>query len=149
MPQLQGLAVANEPGTTWHVGPATVPDVVVVLLGANDYSTPPAPSFASFQAGYNALLDAIEGAYAKLNPHMRIVCSCGPFSDFCYNGGAGLSYVQRIVEARADKRVSFVSLNNSLPDPSYPGPYTGCDGHPNQKGAIFMAQLLRDHVYKQ
>jgi len=141
MPQLFPQAIANDPNSTWDFS-LFVPTVVVVFLGANDYSTPPAPSYASFSAGYNVLLNSIEAAYVSHNPNLRIVCTCGPFDVFCYNGGQGPSYVERIVAARNDSRVSFVSLDGVLPNPSYPGPYTGCDGHPNVKGAALMAQSL-------
>lgn len=144
MPQLFGRALANVPSySNWNFS-SWVPNHVVVFLGANDYSTPGGPSYGNFSTAYNGLLDAIEEAYVKHNPSLSIIAVCGPFSSFCFNGGGGgPSYVERIVTARGDSRVKFVSLNGTLPNPSYPGPYTGCDGHPNVEGQKLMADALR------
>ena len=107
---------------------------MVVFLGANDFSVPPQPSYDAFSDGYNALLDHIEAVYGS---SVSIIATCGPFSDFCYD-----DFQQRVVAARKDSRVSFFTLNGSIPNESNPGPFIGCDGHPDAQGAALMAKQL-------
>jgi hypothetical protein len=146
MPELWQRTLANNPTPAWDFR-AWVPDTVVVLLGANDFSTPPQPSFDDFSAGLNGLLDMVErvyapaagrdGAVAATAP--RVVVSCGPFPAFCFQ-----DYQQRVVAGRAgnDSHVTFVSVSGVLPNSSVPGPYIGCDGHPTVLGDSYMAAAL-------
>jgi len=138
MPNLFPLTLANDPTDKWDFTKFS-PVVVVLFLGANDYSTPPAPSYQDFSDAYNKLIDEVESSFPRLT---HIVVTCGPFKDFCWNNGSGPSYQQRIVTQRKDSIVTFVSLNGTIPDVTYPGPFTGCDGHPNAIGSKLMSDAL-------
>jgi hypothetical protein len=126
--------------TLSHCCRCQIPQVVVVFLGANDFSIPPQPSYARFSDGLNALLDRMETVNG---PSVSIVVTCGPIENYCYEDTQ-----QRVVVARGDPRVSFVSLLNSIPDVAYLGPFMGCNGHPNDEGAVFMAETLFPAVLK-
>jgi lysophospholipase L1-like esterase len=140
MQQLWPLTIANDLSSTANFS-LFQPDVVVVVLGANDFSTPPQPAFETFQTGFNAILDRIESSY----PHLRrIIVSCGADAIFCFN-----DYQERVVSARNDPKVSFVSMKNCWPDMNYPSKYTGCDGHPSVLGASYMAAILEKALLQQ
>ncbi|KAJ1429618.1 hypothetical protein B484DRAFT_449334 [Ochromonadaceae sp. CCMP2298] len=89
-------------------------DVVLVMLGSNDYSTQPNPSDASFTQALAALLQQIHKDY----PSARVAAACAP--------SAQGSQCQNIEAAamQNDARYIFVT-----PD-CYTGGY-GCDGHPS------------------
>lgn len=131
VPQMFPFAVANDypTGNLWNFA-AFVPDVFVSLLGCNDFSMNPEPSFANFSNAYNNFLDVIESVYPSLR---HIVVLCGPFDLCCYG-----NYQQRLLSARNDPRVTFLSINGTI-NPAYPGPDTGCAAHPNLQGANKMA----------
>ncbi len=80
MSQLWNLTLANDVNSAWNFSDSDYIQKVVVLLGANDLSTPPRPSFETFSSGFNALLTQIEIAYPKAD----LIVSCGPVDDFCY-----------------------------------------------------------------
>jgi lysophospholipase L1-like esterase len=139
MPELFPRTLANDARSSWDFRGMFIPDVVILLLGANDFSTPPQPPFSSFSKALDVLLDFIELQYPSLS---HIVVACGPFDFCCYQ-----DYQQKTVQARNDSRVHFYSLEKSLPDPSYPGPFTGCDAHPNVLGSKAMASKLAPYIH--
>ncbi len=133
MQQLWPLTIANDLSSAANFS-LFQPDVVVVVLGANDLSTAPQPAFADFQVGFNNILDGIEAAYPNVQ---RIVVSCGPSPQFCFE-----DYQERVVAARLDQKVTFVSMKNCWPDMNYPSKFMGCDGHPSVLGASYMANII-------
>jgi len=107
------------------------PDVVVINLGTNDFSTKPYPDKAVFKAGYEKLINEVINQYGDL----PVFCVVGPMIDEpCY------SYVKEMVEdfrsVNQKKNVYFVGipayLMNSEKD-------LGSDTHPNYSGAKKMA----------
>lgn len=107
------------------------PDVVVINLGTNDFSTKPFPDKADFKAGYQKLILEVIRKYGDL----PVFCIVGPMIDEpCY------SYVKEMVEdfrsAEGKKNVYFVGIPPYLMDPEKD---LGADTHPNYQGARKMA----------
>lgn len=107
------------------------PDMVVINLGTNDFSTQPFPDKEVFIAGYEKLINEVHKQYGDL----PVFCIVGPMTDEpCY------SYVKEMVEnfrsANKNKNVYFVGIPTYLMDPDKD---LGSDTHPNYKGARKMA----------
>jgi len=107
------------------------PDMVVINLGTNDFSTQPFPDKAVFIAGYEKLINEVRNQYGDL----PIFCVVGPMTDEpCY------SYVKEMVEnfrsAGQKKNVYFVGIPTYLMNPEKD---LGSDTHPNYSGAKKMA----------
>jgi len=107
------------------------PDMVVINLGTNDFSTQPFPDKDVFIAGYKKLIDEVRKQYGDL----PVFCVVGPMTDEpCY------SYVKEMVEdfrsANQKKNVYFVGIPTYL---MIPDKDLGSDTHPNYSGAKKMA----------
>jgi lysophospholipase L1-like esterase len=124
VPKFFTNTIANQPKHQWDFS-KYIPDVVVIALGTNDFSTAPRPSYAEYGGAYNKLLDLLR---AKYGPNTKIFCMSGPLK---------LQFVDRVVAERKDKNVFFANTANLLKADDW-----GCDGHPNAKGAAKMANVL-------
>ncbi len=107
------------------------PDVVVINLGTNDFSTKPFPDKAVFIAGYEKLINEVRKQYGSI----PIFCVAGPMTDEpCY------SYVKEMVETfrsvYQNKNVYFVGIPTYLMNPEKD---LGSDTHPNYSGQRKMA----------
>lgn len=107
------------------------PDVVVINLGTNDFSTQPFPDKMDFQAGYKKLIDNVLREYGEI----PVFCIVGPMTDEpCY------SYVKAMVEeyrsVQQKKNIYFVGIPTYLTNPAKD---LGSDTHPNYSGQRKMA----------
>ncbi len=107
------------------------PDVVVINLGTNDFSTKPFPDKAVFKAGYEKLINEVRKQYGEV----PVFCIVGPMTDEpCY------SYVKEMVEdfrsVNQRKNVYFVGIPPYLMNPEKD---LGSDTHPNYSGQRKMA----------
>jgi len=107
------------------------PDMVVINLGTNDFSTQPFPDKAVFKAGYEKLINDVFKQYGDL----PVFCVVGPMTDEpCY------SYVKEMVEdfrsAGKKENVYFVGIPTYLMDSEKD---LGSDTHPNYIGQRKMA----------
>lgn len=107
------------------------PDVVVINLGTNDFSTQPYPDKAVFQKGYENLINEVRKQYGDL----PVFCVVGPMiNEPCY------SYVKEMVEDFREvyqkKNVYFVGIPTYLMDREKD---LGSDSHPNFHGQRKMA----------
>ncbi len=107
------------------------PDVVVINLGTNDFSTQPFPDKAVFKAGYEKLINEVKKQYGDV----PVFCVVGPMTDEpCY------SYVKEMVEdfrsVYQRKNVYFVGIPTYLMNPEKD---LGSDTHPNYSGQRKMA----------
>ncbi len=107
------------------------PDLVVINLGTNDFSTKPYPDKAVFTAGYEKLINEVLKQYGDL----PVFCVVGPMTDEpCY------SYVKEMVEnfrsSEGKKNIYFVGIPTYLMNPEKD---LGSDTHPNYSGAKKMS----------
>lgn len=107
------------------------PDVVVINLGTNDFSTKPFPDKEVFKAGYEKLIQDVFSRYGDL----PVFCIVGPMIDEpCY------TYVKEMVQdlrfGSGHKGVYFVGIPTYLMDPEKD---LGSDSHPNYRGQRKMA----------
>jgi len=129
-PMFYPRTVANIP-TSAQFDPASYQaDVVVIVLGSNDFSTKPQPSEDVFAAGYHALLTKVR-AY---HPRASIFIGTGVTSS------DPLAIVQRIA---AKEKVVFVDLSKTVGSDEF-----GCDYHPNTVADKKIAQRLIDAISK-
>ena len=108
-----------------------IPDMVIINLGTNDFSTKPYPDKTVFKSGYEKLINEVRKQYGDL----PIFCVVGPMTDEpCY------SYVKEMVEdfrsIYQKRNVYFVGIPAYLMDQEKD---LGSDGHPNYLGQQKMA----------
>lgn len=111
---------------------AWTPDLVVINLGTNDFSTKPHPEEAVFSRGYNQLIQTVRQHYGAV----PVFCIVGPMTDEpCY------SYVKKMVDYNrsqlGDQNVYFIGIPTYL---MVPGEDLGAGYHPNYSGQIKMAE---------
>ena len=107
------------------------PDMVVINLGTNDFSTQPFPDKEVFIEGYQNLVSEALKRYGEI----PVFCVVGPMIDEpCY------SYVKEMVEdfrsVHQKKNVYFIGIPGYL---TVPDQDLGSDYHPNYKGQLKMA----------
>jgi hypothetical protein len=107
-----------------------IPQIVVIQLGGNDYSTLPHPTDEDFAAAYNALMDQIKTYYG---PQVRIYLGDGPLTK--------VPNLEKIAQDRKDDTIRYVSLFALTEKDDY-----GCGGHPSVKGTMKIAQKLTDFI---
>jgi lysophospholipase L1-like esterase len=131
LPTLYERAVPNDSQSGWAF--EWQPQVVIINLGTNDYSTNNDPTDEDFVAGYEALLRTIRRRY----PDAFILCTVGPMLS-----GRDLSTAQNNIAAAValrndagDERVTTHEMATGNPDPA-------CDWHPNLDTHAAMAEEL-------
>ena len=115
-----------------------IPQVVVINLGTNDFSTQPFPDKRVFQSAYNKLINRVRSLY----PLVTIFCICGPMiEEPCLSDIKEVVEQQQMVEGR-DKDVFFIEVNRSMMNDSD----WGCDWHPNIKGSVKSANVIVPYI---
>jgi len=107
------------------------PDMVVINLGTNDFSTEPHPEETVFNRGYNSLIKTVRSKYGAV----PIFCIVGPMTNEpCY------SYVKKMVEGNrnflSDENVYFIGIPTYL---MIDEEDLGASMHPNYSGQVKMA----------
>jgi len=129
MPQryLQTFDLAREPAWAF-VGEK--PDITVIYLGTNDFSTGRQPGFPEFKAGYVRLLQAVKAHYGEAHP---ILC-VAPKHTLDHH-----DYIRRVVESCGLPNVYYaglpVEVHNNDSD-------LGASWHPNYTGHLKKAYIL-------
>jgi lysophospholipase L1-like esterase len=115
-----------------------IPDVVVINLGTNDFSTTPAEK-TKFVTAYKTLITQVRGNY----PDAHIFCTVGPML-----WGSGLdscrSYVNEVIDSfvsSGDSKVHFVEFPQQSESNGY-----GEDWHPSLKTHQLMADQLTEEI---
>jgi len=135
MPNYYNKTIATEDGSFWNPdvdGLTFLPDLVIIALGTNDYSTLPNPSDTDFQEGYNALINRIHSDYPKAS--FLTVCEPLFSGNQCKN-------IQQVSYNYKKKNVNFPIRYLAVPETIFEGGY-GCDGHPNQASQQNIANYL-------
>jgi lysophospholipase L1-like esterase len=109
-----------------------IPDMLVINLGTNDFSTLPHPNETVFNKKYTDLIRFVRAVYDSV----PVFCLVGPMIDEpCY------SYVKNMVEGNRnflnDKNVYFIGIPTYLMSESDWGAW-----HPNYAGHIKMAEHI-------
>lgn len=138
-------ALLNVDGDVWHKPHTWRPQVVVVGLGINDFSTPLNPGepwttqnglIAAYETAYQGFIDKLRARYGS---RTFIVVS----ATYVANTAAFAETALRIVQARnrrGDSRVRYWY---------YDGPgldYLGCDWHPSFHDHRIISGLLDDYL---
>jgi lysophospholipase L1-like esterase len=108
------------------------PQVVVINLGTNDFSTLVDPTPAQFTAAYRTLLQHIRGKY----PAALILCTVAPLLD-----GTDLATARAAIDA-AVTATGDANIKSFTMDPTDPADGWGCDFHPSIKTHQKMATVL-------
>jgi lysophospholipase L1-like esterase len=128
---LQVFDMQKEP--LWNFS-SWIPDIVVINLGTNDFSTEPHPDETIFNRAYLNLIRTIRSHYDSV----PVFCLVGPMTDEpCY------SYVKKMVEANRtflnDPNVYFIGIPTYL---MIPEEDLGASWHPNASGQRKMANMI-------
>lgn len=108
------------------------PDIVVINLGSNDFSTKPHPLKEEFLGCYSIIIDRLRDKYGDV----PILC-------IAPNRGPAFEYLQEFVKVRADKKLFFTAYLQGV----YNGDTDlGSVGHPNYSGQQKMAMTLIPYI---
>ncbi len=109
-----------------------IPDLVVIFLGTNDFSTKPWPSYKQFAEGYAELVGQVREAHGADVP---ILCVSSYVFDPTFD------YVWRVAESDANLHFACI-LPEAFARPSE----LGASEHPNRVGQQKMAMMLIPYV---
>jgi lysophospholipase L1-like esterase len=137
MPTYYNRTLATSPFSTDPMGgnywsPSQFPaDVVLVMLGTNDFSTQPAPSDEQFVTGLVDLLHRIAVDYPQAKGHVAAMCAPMQTGRQCAN----------IATAAQQAGVNYVFIDPNV----FVGGY-GCDYHPSAQTQQLMADVVTPAV---
>lgn len=128
LPEIYDQILPYDSSSIWSF--AWQPDVVVINLGTNDFSTDGDPSETEFGGAYSAFLDHLREKY----PNANIMCLVPTLL-----GGNDLttaeSYIQNVVSAKNDPKIEAYSM-------SFTQTGWGCDYHPSLLTHASMGDAL-------
>jgi lysophospholipase L1-like esterase len=120
-----------EPGQMWTFT-SYKPDIVVINLGSNDFSTKPHPLKEEFLGAYAIIIDRLRDKYGEV----PILCVAP-------NRGPAFEYLQEFVRARADKKLFFTAYHQGVYNSDSD---LGSVGHPNYSGQQKLAMTLIPYI---
>ncbi len=142
MPMLYDRAIFDEPTTVqqpdWH------PQIIVIAIGGNDFSTPVRPDepwhdLAGLRADYVKTYTAFVKTVRARNPNAFIILATPPEREEGYTGGT--DDVFAAIKAAGDMNIDRVTLPEL--------DKIGCNGHPSTRAdarvADFYIKYLTDH----
>jgi hypothetical protein len=136
MPALYDRVCYSDTIHKWNFS-SWVPQVVVINLGTNDFSTQPYPPKNIFQEAYVRLINCVRSRY----PGITMFCVCGPMIAEPCTG-----YIREVVEQQQkrsrDIDVFFVEVK---PDTLSKTDW-GCDKHPNITGMSKISDILSSTI---
>jgi len=110
------------------------PDMVVINLGTNDYSTKPHPKKAVFQKGYKSFLENVQTAYGNI----PIFLISGPLAEEpAFSNIKELT--DNLMESNPNSNLHFIGIPRSLLNDTTD---LGSDSHPSYNGHIKMAKFI-------
>lgn len=134
LPELYARAIPDETSSVWDFSGNRQPDLVLINLGTNDYSTDHDPTTEQFVNGYTALLTTIRAHY----PQAAILCTVGPLLSGTDLDTARAN-IAAAVTAMGDARIRAVEMTTPNQNP-------GCDWHPSIPTHTAMAAELAPAV---
>jgi len=139
LPELYDRTVPTDGSVTWDF--VWQPDVVVVNLGTNDFSTDNDPTETLFVGAYVALLEQIRAAY----PDAVVLCTVAPLL-----GGSDQTTVEGYIDEAIAERAVAGDSGVSRIDLSVAADGWGCDWHPSvathQAMAARLVSVLHDEL---
>jgi lysophospholipase L1-like esterase len=132
MPSLYDRTCCFDSTLVWNFT-SWIPQVVVINLGTNDFSTQPYPDKSVFQKAYTQLIDFVQSQYSEVT----IFCVCGPMI-----GEPCASYIEEVVnqcqQDNANNEIYYIAISTSLL--TYAD--RGSDWHPNISGQQKIADVI-------
>jgi lysophospholipase L1-like esterase len=132
MPSLYGRTLCSDSTKTWDYT-SWVPQVVVINLGTNDFSTQPYPDKSVFQDAYKQLINRVQSQY----PDVAVFCLNGPMI-----GEPPGSYIEEVVvdcwQNNSNNKVYYIGISTSTLLMSD----RGSDWHPNVSGQQKTADVV-------
>ncbi len=116
---------------TWNFRDYT-PQLVVINLGSNDFSTRPHPSKDEFVGEYKKIIKNIRSKYGDI----KILCVAPPKGD-------AFDYIREMVSSYKDSNIAFAAYLNGVYNLTND---LGASGHPNYRGQIKIAMTLIPHI---
>ena len=113
---------------------AHIPDVVVIYLGTNDFSTSQQPNEEYFRNNYIDLLQSIRKNYGEQTP---ILCMASPANPYLYD------YIRSAVVASGLKNVAYMAVSNFAHNHEDD---LGASWHPNYQGHIKVASCMIPYI---
>ena len=129
----QVFNTAKEPLWEPSMG-AYTPDVVVIYLGTNDFSTGEQPLEENFRTNYISLLKSIKGNYGEDIP---VLCMGSPANPYLYD------YIRSAVVASGLKNVAYMTVSRFAHN--YEDDL-GASWHPNYQGHIKVASCMIPYI---
>jgi lysophospholipase L1-like esterase len=127
-----GRTLVNDATSQWDFN-SWMPDVVVINLGVNDYSTQPQPDSDVFQVNYVELLTRVRAVY----PKAWIVT---------YDATGWPDYIQHVRDAVAEFKKRGDTKTMSLEFAPVPLEDLACDYHPNVKADEHLGEDLAGKI---
>jgi lysophospholipase L1-like esterase len=128
LPEIYDRVLPYDTSLSWNF--SWQPDVVVINLGTNDFSTDGDPTENEFGGAYSAFLDHLREKY----PNANILCLVPTLL-----GGSDLStaesYIQNVVTQKNDAKIEAFSMNFTQTG-------WGCDYHPSLATHESMGEAL-------
>lgn len=134
LPQVYDRIVAGEPDALWDF--SWQPDVVVINLGTNDFSTDGDPSEGDYVGNYVTFLEHLREVY----PDALLM----PISPML--GGAELEMVEGYIQSAIDMRAAAGDTNLTTANVNVDPIGWGCDYHPSVATHEAMGELLADEL---
>ena len=110
------------------------PDIIVINLGSNDFSTEPHPSREEFAAAYTRILRTLRDAYGDTPPILCVAPRVGE---------PAFTFIRDICRAAVVRNLHFTAV---LPGYCNDGSDLGASAHPNYTGQRKLAMLLIPYV---
>ncbi|MBQ6254867.1 MAG: hypothetical protein IJK05_09520 [Bacteroidales bacterium] len=113
----------------WEPG-SIRPDITVIYLGTNDFSTRMQPSERVFVKNYIQLLQEIKDFYGEDHPILCMVPKHDPLQEV---------YIRKAIDSSGLKKISLVALSSTVHNETGD---LGADGHPNGSGHTKIAYTV-------
>jgi lysophospholipase L1-like esterase len=134
LPQIYDRTLASDPGIAWDF--SWQPDVVVINLGTNDFSTDGDPAEDVFVPAYVDFLAHLRDVYPD-----ALILPIAPLL-----GGEELTMVEGYIQSAIDMRAAAGDTNLAFANVNVDPIGWGCDYHPSVATHEAMAELLADEL---
>jgi hypothetical protein len=135
MPDRYLQTLDNDKDIKWNADKAAyTPDVVVIYLGTNDFSTAQQPNEEYFRNNYIRLLKSIKANYGEGIP---VLCMGSNADPYLYD------YIRSAVAASGLSNVSFMTVSRGAHNNE---DELGASWHPNYKGHKKVASCMIPYI---